>query len=823
MKNIFLLGIRSKLLMAAVFLVIITVVPISALVYFNFSNALILKDQEKLDQTARISAFQLDSMFWGFERDILLLSHMPSVVSLTRVFHNQVVNARDSLSIDMQRSRVEAIFSDVLQSNSSYGAVRLIGIDGSNLDIAKNIKYNSYQLTALERLRIVGDKSCFISAKKLEKGEVFIAEPVLSNWPEKGKATNLVGCISAPVFNNNEELSAVLVVDLYLGEMFNTLYPTNNDKRSFYLSNDSGTVLLYPQRDKEILEQYGAQEFLQRKLPVLYQYLASEGKNKKSLVIDDVMGRELLVSIQEILINRKKHQFILHLIVAHPYEDILVTAFIADASIIIGIGLVFVLSIIFTLLVARSLTKPIGLILHALNAYEPGKPAPYLPLRRKDEIGVLARAYREVMQSGEKYRIEIARRTAEQAAMQLGLQRLSSAMEQCVEGIMIVDREGVIEYVNHQVEEMFGYSSNQSVGKHYGYVGWTGIDNKYYKKLSESMKKGESWSGEIVINSKDERNLYLHFSTSPIVEGNGQITGFVMIGRDISRRVQMELEHRAMEQQLNQAQKLESVGRLAAGIAHEINTPIQYVSDNVVFLQSAFEKVLHVLDSGEEILQSAVGGEVPRQLIEIMRTTYKEAKVDFLLKQAPLAFDESLEGLSRVTTIVGAMKEFSHPAQDKTLVDINRAIQSTITVATNEWKYVADFKTDFCSSLPLVPCLPGEFNQVILNIIINAAHAIGEIVGDDGAHGKGMITIRTAINRRWIEIHIGDTGAGISKEDKPYIFDAFFTTKTVGRGTGQGLSIAYNVIVEKHGGTIGVDSVLGQGSTFCIRLPLDES
>jgi len=286
------------------------------------------------------------------------------------------------------------------------------------------------------------------------------------------------------------------------------------------------------------------------------------------------------------------------------------------------------------------------------------------------------------------------------------------------------------------------------------------------------------------------------------------------IKRDITEQLQLE-------QQLGQAQKLESIGQLAAGIAHEINTPTQYVNDNTVFLQRAFGSLLEAAQGSETLLEAARRGALGDDEIEQFAAVLKKAKLDFLQKQVPPAFDQSLEGLKRVSKIVGAMKEFSHPAQDKTNVDLNRAIQSTITVASNEWKYVAEINTEFDPALPPVYCLPGAFNQVVLNIIVNAAHAIGDVVGD-GGNGRGLITVSTQQVNDWAEVRISDTGAGMPAEVRARIFDAFFTTKEVGKGTGQGLAIAYNVVVEKHGGTIDVESEPGQGTTFIIRLPLQQ-
>jgi signal transduction histidine kinase len=190
------------------------------------------------------------------------------------------------------------------------------------------------------------------------------------------------------------------------------------------------------------------------------------------------------------------------------------------------------------------------------------------------------------------------------------------------------------------------------------------------------------------------------------------------------------------------------------------------------------------------------------------------------MAEVPQAIQQSLQGIGRVTTIVRAMKEFSHPgSEEKSDTDLNRAIETTITVARNEWKYVAEVVTDFDPALPLVRCLPGEINQVILNLIVNAAHAIADVVENNGK-SKGTITIRTRSQGDRVEIRVSDTGTGIPETIRAKIFDPFFTTKGVGKGTGQGLAIAHSVIVDKHGGTISCETEVGKGTTFVIRLPL---
>lgn len=293
------------------------------------------------------------------------------------------------------------------------------------------------------------------------------------------------------------------------------------------------------------------------------------------------------------------------------------------------------------------------------------------------------------------------------------------------------------------------------------------------------------------------------------IDGTGEERRYLWSATDVT-------EQRQLETQLMQAQKLESIGQLAAGIAHEINTPTQYVSDNVRFLQDALRDLLRAWNSLEQLLlESGAGTAVKERLLEIREL----ADIDYLFDQIPSAISQSLDGLQRVATIVRAMKEFSHPnSTEKTAVDLNRALESTINISRNEWKYVAEMETDLDPSLPVVHCFAGELNQVFLNLIVNAAHAIAEAVGSSDS--KGRITVSTrSIGDGWVEVSVSDTGCGIPESIREKVFDPFFTTKPVGKGTGQGLSIAYNVVA-KHGGRIFFESEVGCGTTFRVQIPV---
>jgi signal transduction histidine kinase/CheY-like chemotaxis protein len=291
-------------------------------------------------------------------------------------------------------------------------------------------------------------------------------------------------------------------------------------------------------------------------------------------------------------------------------------------------------------------------------------------------------------------------------------------------------------------------------------------------------------------------------------------------GGKILRGLMLDItELRRLGRELAAAQKLESVGRLAAGVAHEINTPVQFVSDNVDFVRTSMTDVAAVINAYRNLKDATQTSQDVLTAVRIAEDAEKVADLDYILENAPQALDSSIEGLGRIATIVRSMKEFAHPDESqKSLADLNQAIRSTLIVANSEYKYVADVDTHF-GELPPVPCYLGEINQVILNLLVNAAHAISDVVKDTGARGK--LTIRTRLDGDAVEISIGDTGTGIPEAAQSKIFEPFFTTKAVGKGTGQGLAIARSVIVNKHGGTLRFETELGKGTTFTIRLPIE--
>lgn len=394
-----------------------------------------------------------------------------------------------------------------------------------------------------------------------------------------------------------------------------------------------------------------------------------------------------------------------------------------------------------------------------------------------------------------------------------------SILEATGDGILTLDESGRIDSFNRAAQGIFGYSQEQVIGQRIDRLLPAGISSEAFKEIPQMHDMERSGVlHEETGRRADGSEILMEISVS---QGRLLQRQMIIVSvRDITQRKRAEEERKSMEIQLRQAQKLESIGQLAAGIAHEINTPIQFVGDNTRFLQDAFADIERLLDAYDRVREAARSAGAADDLISSVNNIVDDIDLAYLREEIPQAIAQTLDGTDRVAAIVRAMKEFSHPGEEaKAAIDINKAIESTITVSRNEWKYDAELETDLDANLPAVPCLAGEFNQVILNIIVNAAHAIRDRKRDNSTE-KGRIMIKTQQDGNWAKIKIQDSGSGIPEAIRSKIFDPFFTTKGVGKGTGQGLAIAYSAIVDKHAGTIDVESEMGVGTTFMIKLPL---
>ncbi len=389
------------------------------------------------------------------------------------------------------------------------------------------------------------------------------------------------------------------------------------------------------------------------------------------------------------------------------------------------------------------------------------------------------------------------------------LEAETDALLESIPAVLIgLDPTGRIALWNAEATKRFGLLQKQAVNRLITELPIPWIHSDTSERLVEAMASDFAQSmPEIPFTDEKGKARVLSVTTTPVSYG-AQGMGTLILGTDIT-------EQRSLEAQVRHSQKLESVGQLAAGIAHEINTPIQYVGHSIHFLQEAFDDMGGIIASYKQLKESVEELDSAATSIRQVEAAEEEADLELLEEEVPSAIERAIEGVSRVANIVGAMKRFAHPgAMTFAPANLNEAVQTTLTVANNEFRYVANINQQL-ATIPAVECDLGDINQVLLNLIVNAAHAIEEKGGE-----RGTITIRTRLNGDRVAVEISDTGMGIPEDVAQNIFDPFFTTKEVGKGTGQGLAIAHSIICEKHGGALTYETKAGQGTTFRIELPV---
>jgi PAS domain S-box-containing protein len=390
-----------------------------------------------------------------------------------------------------------------------------------------------------------------------------------------------------------------------------------------------------------------------------------------------------------------------------------------------------------------------------------------------------------------------------------------------IDSILIgVSHNDIITNWNRTAEKIFGISQNEAVGKNIiGFkIPWE-WDKIYIGITNSIVEQRPVTLPDVRYETIYGQKRLLGITVNPILDDTGNVLGYLLFGRDVT-------DKRINEAEIIQAQKLQSIGQLAAGIAHEINTPAQYVNDNLHYIKDTvkdFDQLMSLYDGCISLLQNAK--QLPQRLrlfVEEIARLKKKIDYDFYKQELPKAVDQSLEGINKIVSIVKSLKSFAHPdTQKKVIININSLLEDVITITRNEWKYIADITTNFKQAEIMIPCFPNQLNQVFLNMIINARDAIQEAI-DKKLIEKGHIKITTDMDAEFAIVGIQDNGIGIPEEIKSKIFDPFFTTKEVGKGTGQGLAISHSIVYDKHKGKIRVESKYGKGSTFYVHLPLHE-
>ncbi len=420
--------------------------------------------------------------------------------------------------------------------------------------------------------------------------------------------------------------------------------------------------------------------------------------------------------------------------------------------------------------------------------------------------------------------VALIRDITEQKKAEQAQRRLAHAVDAAAEAILITDTSGRILQVNAAFFTITGYSENDVIGQTPRLLKSGRQSSEYYKRLWDTIRAGDVWSGRFVNRHKCGALYSADLTIAPITDDDGKVTGYVGVHRDVTDQVEREQELATAKNdaeaalaelqqahaQLLQADKMASIGNLAAGVAHEINNPIGFITSNLNSLNEYAADLGRVLGAYDELLDECRSGRGPlsAKAEEVIRVR-EQADIDYVMSDLGNLIAESTDGAKRVRQIVADLRDFSHvDSPDIADEDINALLDKTVSVAWNELKYKTEVVKEY-GDVPLIPCYGGKLGQVFLNLLVNAAHAIEE---------RGTITIRTALENDRVCIEIADTGTGIPEENLGRIFDPFFTTKAVGSGTGLGLHLTFKII-EAHAGRIDVESRVGQGTTFRIELP----
>ncbi|MFA6109272.1 MAG: PAS domain S-box protein, partial [Candidatus Latescibacterota bacterium] len=482
-------------------------------------------------------------------------------------------------------------------------------------------------------------------------------------------------------------------------------------------------------------------------------------------------------------------------------------------------GVSAVLAVALSLWLAARVSRPIRLLGAAAERFGAGQRAAAVEVGSRDELGQLSRSFNlmvaQIDERTEALRREVAERLQAEERMRRSERYFRSLIENASDVVTVVDGDGVTRYVSPSVTRVLGHAPEDLLGA--GYLKHVHPDDA--GRLEAAHGRARQEPSEPVSCEFRLRHANGGWRLVQVVLNNQladqAVAGIVANLQDVTERKQAEMR-------LAQATRLESIGRLAAGIGHEINTPMQFIGDNTLFLQDAFAGLMRLQELQTRLLASGQeAGVLPPEAVTELAATREAVGLDFLETRVPQALQRSREGVDRVSQLVRAMRELSHPGTKELVpVDLNRTIEHALVLSHHEWKYVADTRLELDPELPLVQGLPGELSQVLLNLIVNAAHAIGDALGP-GPEVKGTIAIATRCHGDQVEVRLRDTGTGIPAEVQPHVFDLFFTTKEVGKGTGQGLAMAHDVVVTKHRGELFFESEEGVGTTFVLRLPVD--
>lgn len=523
--------------------------------------------------------------------------------------------------------------------------------------------------------------------------------------------------------------------------------------------------------------------------------------------IDDVGSDQTFDVAQDILVNGKSFGRVELGLSIKAFEKLLEEA----ARYMLGVALIEVVLVgVFGFILGRVLTTQLIALQLGARKVADGELGYTIQVRGNDELADTAKSFNAMSCALHDYARDLkkARDKAERGRMRAE-SLLQKAVESLPQGIVITDKSDRIIHLNQAFTEIYEIGPNELL-----HMKTCADVRRILRAGSDDVYVGEpQCTPEDIPTTKLANGRYILRGYQTL-----SIGGAVWVVTDITRLIEAEERTRKLERELLQSQKMESIGTLAGGIAHEINTPIQYIGDNLRFMGGSVGDLLTLLTGYEALAKEGNSGKISSALLEQCQARVEDIDLDFLRDELPKAVEQSIHGVEQVSKIVLALKEFAHPSsKEKDLVDINRIVERSLVICKNKWKTVAEVKLHLAEGISPFPAYENDLNQVVLNLIVNAAQAIEEHASD-----KGQIDVTTQSLPDGVVLSVRDNGCGIPDGIRERIFDPFFTTKDVGKGSGQGLAICYDIIVNKHGGRIDVQSVPGEGTAFQVVLPVSE-
>ena len=477
---------------------------------------------------------------------------------------------------------------------------------------------------------------------------------------------------------------------------------------------------------------------------------------------------------------------------------------------------IFAIGVLAVFIISTFIVAPLKQMVATLGRIEQGDLSQRMGVVSQDEAGHLAHSFNQMLDKvearTEALQHEVTQRGKAEKAMRAAQSRLQELLTSSPAVLYSCARDQPyqVTFISDNVERLLGYKPEAMLNNPDFWFQCVHLEDLPQLKGQEVPKNRDRGSThEYRFQTQKGDYHWIRDQKKMVFDDTGQALEIVGTLMDIT-------EQKQTEAQLQQAQRMESIGQLAAGVAHEINTPMQFVGDCSHFLGDAFTTLKDVLEQSQRLLEEGR----TEELTQTFSTSLTDEDLPFILNRIPIALRDISEGIQRVRQIVAAMKDFSHPGTGvKELADINQIIEKAAMVSRNEWKYVADLDLHLDPALPPIPCLVSDLSRVLINLVVNAAHAIAAVKKEHSAE-KGIITIRTHLDGDRLELRVSDTGTGIPQAAQPHVFVPFFTTKEVGKGTGQGLAIAHDVVVSQHGGEITFETEQNKGTTFFVRLPL---